>query len=352
VPQDEIVVGVIVAPRVERDVDERLRGALVEGLSARYPSQRWRADLQIDRLVAPPASESRLFEAARSALLAGRWDMGVVVTDLPLRHGRRLVWQRTSRTHRVALVSLPALGPLHVRERLNRALLDLVGLLIGGDVADLPGRRGDRAGPLPLLFVPAVLIGNLRLLAGMVRANRPWRLAARLYGALVAAVAAAAYGIVTSDIWRLAAAMGWVRLTLMCVVSIAATALAVVVVHELWERAPEPAVRSQVVLFNLATTATVVLGILTLYATLFVLILVGAELVITPRLLTRELGRHAGLPDYGTLAWFVASLATVGGALGAGLESDEAVREAAYAGSHRAGDEAHAGTPDGASTAP
>ena len=68
---------------------------------------------------------------------------------------------------------------------------------------------------------------------------------------------------------------------------------------------------------------------------MFALILAGAALVITPSQLSHALGRDSGIGDYGTLAWFVASLATVGGALGAGLESDDAVREAAYAGESR-----------------
>jgi hypothetical protein len=82
-----------------------------------------------------------------------------------------------------------------------------------------------------------------------------------------------------------------------------------------------------------------------LYLALFVLILAGAVLVITPSLLSHTLGRHVGVVDYGSLAWFVASLATVGGALGAGLESDDAVREAAYAGERREG--ANGNTTDG-----
>jgi hypothetical protein len=64
-----------------------------------------------------------------------------------------------------------------------------------------------------------------------------------------------------------------------------------------------------------------------------VLILGAAELVIRPQVFEAIEGirRTAGFSDYVALAWFTASLATVGGALVAGLESREAMREAAYA---------------------
>jgi hypothetical protein len=56
-----------------------------------------------------------------------------------------------------------------------------------------------------------------------------------------------------------------------------------------------------------------------------------AGLFITPDLLSKELSSDVSLADYLSLAWLATSLGMIGGALGAGLETNEAVREAAYA---------------------
>jgi hypothetical protein len=58
--------------------------------------------------------------------------------------------------------------------------------------------------------------------------------------------------------------------------------------------------------------------------------LLGAALVIDSGVMAQALGHGAGIGDYAALAWMASSLGTVAGGLGAGLESDEAVREAAY----------------------
>ena len=353
-PQPRVVLGVVVAPGLAQDVTAKIAAELAADLRAAYTDVDWRTELEVDRLVVPPVSTTEILDAARRKLLEANWDLGVVVTDLPLRVGRRPVSQQASPTHGIAVVSLPALGALHLAPRLRRALLGLVGELIGagdgqpsGDgplarvrrewgrsvLQELATDTADRRGPLRFLVVPAVLSSHLRLLIGMVRANRPWRLAARLYRALLAAVVAGAYGVVTSDIWRISATVGSARLAVVSIASISFTSAAVIVAHGLWERAPDRRLRDQVILFNFATAATVLIGIVTLYVALFLLIFAAAELLLTPDALGSGLGHAVGTGDYATLAWFTASLATVGGALGAGLESDEAVREAAYAAS-------------------
>lgn len=135
----------------------------------------------------------------------------------------------------------------------------------------------------------------------------------------------------TGDVWRVSASLGTVRLTAISLLSIGVTVSSLIAVHGLWERGGGGRAQDQVILFNAATAATVLLGVLSLYLALFLLTLAGAGLFITPDLLSSELGSDVGLGDYLHLAWLASSLATIGGALGAGLESDAAVREAAYA---------------------
>ncbi|MCW2953517.1 MAG: hypothetical protein JWQ48_2687 [Conexibacter sp.] len=304
---------------------------------------------------------TEIIDAARRRMLEEGWDLAIVLTDLPLRAGRRPVVADVSATHGVGLVSLPALGPLGLRRRVREAVLRLVEGLVGeslelrldgdgdgaGDEEDRVARRRRVARRLVELaaperrvvpddddidvgFVAAVVRGNLRLLAGMVRANRPWRLIARLSRALAAAVAAVVFALVTSDIWRVADALSWPRLTLLTLLSVSAIVAFLIVSHGLWERAARARDREQAILFNFATTTTLTLGVLCLYVALLALALAGAALMVDGDVMAEQIGHRVGLVTYAKLAWLASSLATVAGALGAGLESDAAVREAAY----------------------
>jgi len=179
-------------------------------------------------------------------------------------------------------------------------------------------------------FVTPTVQGNLRLIVGMVRANRPWRLVVGLSRALVAALGTAAFGITSPGIWLLTNGMGWMRLLALSLGSVLAICVTLIVVHGLWERSPTPEVRQRVLLINLATALTIAVGILTHYLALLVINAVAAAALIAPAVFEMQLHHPVGPGDYVKLAWLVSSLATIGGALGAAVENETAVREAAY----------------------
>jgi hypothetical protein len=350
---EPIVVGLLAAPGLTHDLADELVPELPTFLRRRFPEVEWKILVEVEPLAGAAGFGVDLVQVARRRLLTEGWKLAVCLTDLPLHVGRRPVTAYASAALGVGVVSVPALGAVAVEGRVRRAVLRLIEGLLGESVTrrERAVHRGRRARMRRRLlelafpvgrayvqddrtvrFVTEAGRGNLRLLLGMVRANRPWRLAVGLSRTLVAALGTAAFGLASPGIWKIADGMGWTRQLVLFLGSVVATCVTLILAHGLWERQPDSSqeARERVVLFNLATALTVAIGVLTLFLALLVINSASGTALIPSSVLEGEFRHEVGPGGYLRLAWLVSALATVGGALGAAVESDVVVREAAY----------------------
>lgn len=172
--------------------------------------------------------------------------------------------------------------------------------------------------------------GRLRLLAGMVRDNRPWRLVPNLASATAAAAATAAYGMFTSNFWNMADSLAPTRLALIAVAAVAAMTAWLVTYNHLWDRPATVGEREKAVLYNLATLLTVLIGVGIMYLLLYGVSLLSAAALIDSGYFGRQLHHPVAIGDYARLVWLTSSVGIVAGALGSSLESEEEVRRATY----------------------
>jgi hypothetical protein len=338
-----VEVGIVVAERTSRELADDLAEELPVRLAERLGDAEWRASVHETDPAEPSAGSEELLASVRRRLLDEGWQLGLGLTELPLRAGRQPVTAQAHRQQRVGLVSVPALGGRNVNERLRDAAVNLVEATVGGDapVAEFTSPLGAvRArDDGTIRFVGAVLRGNIRLLAGTVRANQPARVITRLSRALAGSLGTGAFALASSNVWNLADGTTWPRLVVLAVLSIVATAVVLILAHGLWERTDDPLARERVVLFNLATVITIGIGVLVLYAGLFVVMGVGSAALVPGDVLMQQLGHAASAADYVQVAWLVTTLATIGGALGSLVESDLSVRTAAQRSTEAASEE-------------
>jgi hypothetical protein len=100
--------------------------------------------------------------------------------------------------------------------------------------------------------------------------------------------------------------------------------------HKLWERPDSAGEHHRARLYNLATLITLTIGVAVLHVGLFLLLIFTASWALPPHLLAQTLGHPVKPTTYLLLAWLVAAVATLGGALGSGTEDDKVVKAAAY----------------------
>jgi hypothetical protein len=249
------------------------------------------------------------------------WDLVVGLTELPLhdREGQHLLVTTDPDGH-AAVLSLPALGGLWMHTRARQAVRSLVSGMADPDA--------DEEHRVTLAHRRA----RWRLLLGMVVANRPWLLVPGLKSALVAALATGAVATINSTVWLLAGSLSWWRLVIATIASIALVVAWLVIDGELWDRPDDDSTQAleRSRLYNASTLVSLMTGVLICYLALYLINVAWAFFILDPRVMGGYLHASLGYGDLFVLAWFVASAATVGGGLGTGLESDEAIRAAAY----------------------
>ena len=348
---DAVVLGLVAPSGIPRELADQIATELPGQLGDQVGDVHWQVRVaDAERADTTPSTEA-LKQSVRRRMQDEGWDLAVGLTDLPLRANRRPVTAHASAMYRVGLLSVPALGARSVPGRALQAVLNLVEGLLGEEVglrqrrrktgrahrmrqrldelrSPLGRSRADEDGTIA--FVGATLRGNLRLLVGMIRANQPARVIARLSRALAVSLGTAAYAMTSSSIWMLSHGMAWPRLALLGAASIITLCVVLVLAHGLWERVSAKDDREAVVLFNLATCATLGLAVLTLYASLLALSVAGGAALIPASVYDGNVGHAPAFVDYLKLGWLAATVATLAGALGSLIESDESVREAAY----------------------
>src|SRR3954463_11948188 len=161
----------------------------------------------------------------------------------------------------------------------------------------------------------------------MVLANRPWRLVRDLSKVLVATLASAGFFIINSNAWGIADQLAAPILLFIALLAVGGLGVWLVVAHSLWEQPSQSRDRALTQRANVATALTLLLGLLFAYVVLYVVVLAAMALVVPKHFMTSNLGHAAGVGDYPAAAWFAASMATVVGAIGSGLETDEEVHE-------------------------
>lgn len=353
VPEVGYRVVIVTDPDFPQTIAEELAETLPDTLNDEH---QWSIEVEVDPVAAGQDDVVDILDAlAERTKRHDEWDYAICLTDLPLRRERRPVLAEINSGEGVAVMALPALGGVQPARRARQLTTQILDELTGsGDqVENNPGasKRGLRSrltrlmapihrqettteqGQADVRYHATRHRGRARLLTGMVRSNRPWRLIFGLSSALAAAVATSAFGLSSSTIWQIAYELGPLREVVATFASIGVLVAWLVVAHHLWEKTSTGTAkdREQARLYNLSTLATLTIGVTCLYVGLFAINLAIAAFLVPQSLLSSMISPAAAAPTtYIALAWGFTSMGVVAGALGSSLESDQAVRQAAY----------------------
>jgi len=309
-------------------LSDSLPNALTDGASA---GDKW--DVSVRRHAYPIDEHADVSEVV-GTIDPGREteDIVIYLTDLPRRQGTAPVIADISTSGRLGVISIPGIGGVFIDRRVRNLARTVVAELTDQSDKHNPSmKRLMRTQDDDVVrYVAPTALSRLRLLVGMVYANRPWRLVTGMSKVMMAAFATGAISLAYPTIWQLSDTMGPWRLSTATILATAALIAWLIIEHKLWERPHSAEKRERAVLYNASTVVTLLIGVMVFHAGLFLLLLLTAWWTLPPQMVAKNIGHPVSLATLLLMSWLVAAIATLGGALGSGMEDDDVVRAAAY----------------------
>ncbi|MGM8850426.1 hypothetical protein ACS8E6_07955 [Salinicola halophyticus] len=371
---ESLRLGLVSAPELPEHIINRIADQLPELFRCHIDDRHhWQIDCLTDPLIGADDSTADVIEQVERVKHDNGWDYALCITDLPLFRNDRMTLAEASENLGVAIISLPALGISPLKRRLREAILHLTNEMHhGSDSKDrerqqehmdnsqqarersgvrnrssralMGSRLSERLVPIrrvtpddnhekdvDVRFISATKWpGYAKLLGGMVRANRPWKIIPAFRRIVAVAFATGAYGLIFPTLWKLSAAYEVYRFTTLMIAAIIAMVIWLILDHGLWEPRRYANNNRLRRFYNLTTVLTLTTGVACYYAILFVLFLIAVVLFVPINLLESTIGHSVSWLNFPALAWLATSVATVAGALGSSLESDETIRNATY----------------------
>lgn len=365
---ERLTLGILTAP----ELPEEIVADIVDDLSELLHTQvdrnvEWRLKTKTDPLSGTEGYSKVILDETARVKEQENWDLAISVTDLPIFFQRRLIVADADVKRNLAYLSMPALGAAPIKRRVREAVIQLVEDMHHGEKKqDRKAREGEHTlqatvaekseeelmsrrlaewlSPISRqtyarensdvdvrFLVESRVMGFFRMISGMVLANRPWTIFPAFKKVLAAAFATGAYGLIFPNLWGMSGAFSTTRLMIMMVMAILAMVSWIIAVHHLWEKtdAYKSVYLSRI--YNAATVLTLGIGVMVYYAILFVLFFFAVLLFVPPDMLKEELAvTSVSLADFLVLTWLVASVATIVGAIGAGLENENTILKATY----------------------
>ncbi|GAB3192941.1 hypothetical protein [Nesterenkonia suensis] len=294
--------------------------------------RRWREDSEIThhQLLLPLRQDGTLdFDEVRRWAQEDGVDITLVVTEIPRVDGRRAKSVELDFASHLGVISMASLGPVGVMRALRREADRAVDALMFDSVEEARAGGGlcARVERLPdqgtAYITPKKTVpGRLWMTLGMVANNEPILSLPRLSGVFAAGCATGAFGIFYDSIWDMAIQLpGW-RLAVITVAGILFLTLWLILRNRLWDRPASVGGKRLAVMYNSSTLISLLVSVISLYAMLYLGVLVISLMLIEPGYMAESLEVEPAFSNYRDIAWLAASLGTFAGAIGSNFDED------------------------------